>query len=60
MRVGAGGWLVPASPMRMSSRCSMYVSGVVSVSMLVDISRAWASTGVAPPWFHDTDSVGPT
>jgi hypothetical protein len=57
---GAAGVLVPALPMRTSSRCSMYVSGVVSGSMFTSITRAGESIGVPTPAFHESDIVGPT
>src|SRR5918992_2798003 len=60
MRLGRGGLVVPASPMRTSRRCSTYVSGVVSGSMFTLIGRGGESIGVPGPVSHERDSVGPT
>ncbi len=59
MRLGRAGVAVLGSPMRTSSRCSMYVFGVVSGSTLVDMIRAWLAIGVPAPSFHERASVGP-
>ncbi len=47
-------------PMRIRMRCSMYVSGVVSGSMLVFMTRGPWSIAVLPPVFQETDTAGPT
>ena len=57
--VGAPGLGSPASPIRTSSRCSMYVSGVVSGSMLTLIVRGGESISVPGPLLKESDSVGP-
>ena len=57
--VGAAGPL-PRSPMRMRMRCSMYVSGVVSGSMLMFMGRGPWSIAVPAPVFQETDVAGPT
>ncbi len=56
--VGAGGVLTPASLIRTSSRCSMYVSGVVSGSMFTFIVRAGSRQSVPAPSFHVSESAG--
>ena len=41
-------------------RCSMYVSGVVSGSMLMFMGRGPSSIAVPAPVFQETDVAGPT
>ena len=59
MRVGAAGVEVLASPTFTRIRCSMYVSGVVSGSMLTFIVRGPWSIAVPAPVFHESASDAP-
>ena len=59
IRVGAAGVELPTSPTFTRIRCSMYVSGVVSGSMLTFIVRGPWSIAVPSPVFHESASDAP-
>ena len=59
IRVGVAGVVLPTSPTFTRIRCSMYVSGVVSGSMLTFIVRGPWSIAVLPPVFHESASEAP-